>query len=250
MSNSTFRSYLGLATVAAILSSSLVVSPSVSAFTISGNTIQDITNKDIGQSFTISFNGKVSSTDTAGLSSEATLTIAGFETVTKLINGITKQFTEVKFDISLVNTSTGNVATSRTSSIGFDVSSPLVAATVAGIDANTPPLFTKANLNTKIFEGKPTEGIVDVCFSNNTNNCRGGQNGGVKTGEAKGSFSSSLYFDSSVKKIALDNFGVRYQSIDFANSKKFDDQSGSGYAVTVVPNGSKNWKDSKGSQYW
>ncbi len=247
MLNFSVRLGLGFATVSAILTSFLGISPSVSALTITGTSIADITTQDIGQFFTVSFGGQINGSNQDGLLSEAIFKVAGFETVNHVINGITKELTQVKFEVKLSNISTGSIVTSRTSAIGFDVSSDLVKATIAGIDATTQPLFSKAHLNDKLFEGNSPN--LDVCFSDNNNNCRGGQSGGVKTGET-GTFSTSLYFNSSVKKITLDNLGVRYQSIDLASTPKFDGSSGTGYAVKVVPNGSHDWADSKDSQYW
>jgi hypothetical protein len=241
------KSCLGIASLSAMLSFFSVVTPSASALSINGNNVENITSGDIGQSFAISFGGNISGKDRAGLSSEAILKLSGFETVTKVINGINKQVTEVKFDILLGNTSDKTIVSSRTSGFGFDVSQTLLGATITGIDSKTSPLFTKANLDSKLFEGKNDN--VDLCFSDNTNNCRGGASGGVTTGN-KGSFSTSFYLDSSVKKINLNNFGVRYQSIDLTSTTKFDGQSGTGYPLKVAPKGSKNWEDCKDSQLW
>ena len=241
------KSCLGIASLSAILSVFSVLTPSASAFNINGNNVENITSGDIGQSFTISFGGNISGNAQAGLSSEAILKLSGFETVTKVINGINKQVTQVKFDILLGNTSDKTIVSSRTSSFGFDVSETLLGATITGIDSKTSPLFAKANLDSKLFEGNNDN--LDLCFSDNGKNCRGGQNGGVTTSK-KGTFSTSFYLDSSVKQINLNNFGVRYQSIDLTSTKKFDGQSGTGYPLKVAPKGSKNWEDSKDSQFW
>lgn len=241
------KTCLSIASLATIFSCFSVVMPSASALTINGNTVAKITADDIGQSFAISFDGNIDGKEQTGLTSEATLRLSGFETVTKLINGKNQQVTEVKFDILLGNTSDKTIVSSRTSAFGFDVSQPLLGATITGIDAQTSPLFTKANLDSKLFEGN--KGNVSLCFSNNTNNCRGGQNGGVTTGN-QGTFSTSFYLDPSVKQINLNNFGVRYQSIDLTSTIKDDGQSGTGYPLKIAPKGSKNWADSQDSHMW
>lgn len=238
---------LGLATSLAVVASLSALTPSAGAWTIINNSVENITADDIDQAFTVVFGGEIDGKSQDGLSSQATFKLTQFETLTQIINGVMREFTQVTFDIFLSNTSSDLITSSRTSSLGFNVSSPILGVSIEGIDANNNPLFANANVNTKLFDGK--DGDVDLCFSDNRNNCRGGKSGGVKS-EETGSFSASLTLPPSVKTIVLNNFGVRYQSIDFADTKKFDDKSGTGHPVTVVPNGSKNWLDSKESYLW
>lgn len=247
MSKFVAKSFLGLATASIFFTGFSALTPSAGAFTIIGNSVENITADDLDESFTVFFGGQIDGKSQEGLSSEATFKLVQFETVTKKIKGVLQEFTQVTFDILLSNTSSDTISSSRTSSLGFDVSDPILGAKLAGTDANTAPLFSNANLNAKLFDGK--NGDVDLCFSDNRNNCRGGKSGGVKP-EEMGSFSTSFTLSPSAQKIALSNFGVRYQSIDFANTKKLEDESGTGYAVNVVPNGSKNWTDSKDSHLW
>ncbi|MBE9125790.1 MULTISPECIES: cistern family PEP-CTERM protein [unclassified Coleofasciculus] len=247
MSKFVAKSFLGLATASAFFAVFSALTPSVGAFKIIGNSVENITADDLEKSFIVFLGGQIDGKSQEGLSSEATFKLVQFETVTKKIKGVLQEFTQVSFDILLSNTSSNAISSSRTSSLGFDVSDPILDAKSAGTDASTAPLFTNANLSTKLFDGK--NGDVDLCFSDNRNNCRGGKNGGVKPKET-GSFSASFTLSPSAKEIALSNFGVRYQSIDLANTKKLDDESGTGYAVNVAPNGSKNWTDSKDSHLW
>ncbi|HBB30522.1 MAG TPA: hypothetical protein DDZ80_18355 [Cyanobacteria bacterium UBA8803] len=246
MPNIANQLILKLATLSAILTYFSFKTTSVLAFTLNGNTVQDITAADIGKSFTVSFGGQINGINQEGLSSQSIFKISGFQTVNKVIDGVTKQVNQVTLDIILGNTSSSNILSSRTSALGFNVSNPLLGATIQEIEANTKPLFANASLNSKLFNG--SDANVNLCFSDN-NNCRGGKSGGVTNGNS-GSFSTSFYVDSSVKKISLSNFGVRYQSIDFANTKTKEDESGTGYSVEVAPKGSYTWIGSQDSHLW
>ncbi|MGL5194053.1 MAG: cistern family PEP-CTERM protein, partial [Chroococcales cyanobacterium] len=66
-------------------------------------------------------------------------------------------------------------------------------------------------------------GDIDVCFTDG-NRCEGGGSGGVTTGNT-GRFQATLAFSGDVQSFALNNFGVRYQSID---GQTFAGDSGTG----------------------
>ncbi|MEQ9548333.1 MAG: cistern family PEP-CTERM protein [Coleofasciculus sp. G3-WIS-01] len=233
------NAFWGLAILSATTAFS-VTTPSATAITISGSSVQDISAADIGESFTVLFGGKIDGKETDGLLSKALFKVAGFETVTRMLNNITQQVTEIKFDVQLSNTSDPSILQSRTSGFGFDVSETLIGASVQAINEASNLLFQQANLDQKLLDGR--DGSVDVCYSDQKNNCRGGKSGGVTTGNV-GSFSTTLTLSSATKTIDLNNFGVRYQSIDLAGTKRIEDLSGTGYAVTVAPGGSKDWAE-------
>ncbi|WP_414574671.1 cistern family PEP-CTERM protein [Anabaena sp. CCY 9402-a] len=209
----------------------LVVMPSASAFTFSqGGGSVTITAADINKTFEINFNGNVSTQNVQGLSSTATFTFLGFNTIGSGSN----IKTEAKFDIILSNTSSDGI-TSRTSALGFDVSNTLL-----GIgNTNTSGSTRVSGLFTKDRSGAfPNHfGDVDVCFTNG-NNCKGGANGGVSTGDKAATFSPILAFTGNVSSFTLSNLGVRYQSINgksTIDNKTFNGDSGTGRGYYIAP---------------
>ncbi|MEA5511739.1 cistern family PEP-CTERM protein [Crocosphaera sp. UHCC 0190] len=170
-----------------------------SALTISNDSVTDITAADIGQSFTVKFNGNVATQDVAGLTSEATFTLVNFNNSGAL------------FSIALTNTSSGGIG-SRVSSLGFNTDPVLTGATSTGI-------FDIAVRNGAYPNGF---GPIGVCFKagGGTSNCQGGGGGGVPTGNT-GNFTVALNFAPGAlmppSSLSLSNFGVRYQSITGTN---------------------------------
>lgn len=215
--------FSALATVAV---ASVAFAPSAFAFIVSSNdTKVTLGANDVNQIFDVYFDGNVDRNNVSTLSSLATFKFLGFTTV----GSGTSAKTEAKFKINLSNTS-GSGITSRTSTLGFNTSS--------GSNLNINPVGTAANANgsgnTRVESGGLFSndrsgslpngfGNVDVCFTNG-NNCQGGGNGGVTTGN-KGSFTAILAFDRIIDSLDLDNFGVRYQSI---NGSGFNGASGTG----------------------
>lgn len=163
--------------------------------------------------FKVLFGGNIDQQNVPDLSSEATFHFLGFST-----SGNT---TKASFDVTLTNT-TASPLSSRVSGLGFDVSPDAQGGTVSGV-------FDKVVLGGSF----PNQfGAVDVCVNGgNGKNCQGGANGGVTTGSS--SFLLDLFFSGSVSQIVLDNFGVRYQSIDgkSVNGTKYKDASGTGVGV-------------------
>jgi hypothetical protein len=188
--------------VAAISSAGLTFmggTPAASGFVFNGYSVEDITADDVGQSFTINFDGNVERTQVDGLTSWAKFTLESFTD------------NQAIFDIDLENTSTGSI-TSRTSALGFDIDGATVSgATVSG------SLFADAHINDSLPNGF---GDIDVCFINNKNNCKGGggegNDGGVSTGEGVSTFTATVELTTTVESFAMSNFGVRYQSIEGA----------------------------------
>lgn len=186
----------------------LSIAPSASAFSLNGSSVTGITSSDVGKSFDINFDGNVATQNVAGLKSKATFTLSSFTGASAI------------WDIALSNISDSGIS-SRTSALGFDVSSLLSGGSSSG-------LFSKAKLDGSF----PNQfGGIDICFTNG-NTCQGGQNGGVSTGQT-GNFLATMNFANAVSSFDLSNFGVRYQSID---GNGFNGDSGTGRGTTVTDN--------------
>ncbi|MDP5338779.1 MAG: cistern family PEP-CTERM protein [Nodularia sp. (in: cyanobacteria)] len=208
-----FSGLLASAAIATGTVTTLAAAPSASAFTVKA--------EDIGKSFTVKFDGNVNENDVTGLSSEATFTFLGFNTVGSK--------TEAAFDVLLANTSNGGI-TSRTSALGFNVSEGLLGVGNPSGAGNTrvSGLFT----NDKSGSFPNQFGAIDVCFTRG-NTCQGGANGGVTTGNSA-SFSPTLALSGNVTEFTLSNFGVRYQSID-GNGFRGDSGTGRGTYYVAPP---------------
>jgi hypothetical protein len=165
-----------------------------SAFSISGGSVNNITASDLNSSFDVIFNGNVKETNVSGLSATANFKLTSFDTEEK----------KASFLVTLTNTSSDPILGSRISAIGFNSDPNLSAASVSPGGE-----FDKAHLNGSF----PNNfGAIEVCFTDG-NNCQGGQNGGVTIGET-GSFTANLTFNTpTFSSLTLNNFGVRYQSI-------------------------------------
>ncbi|MBF2067206.1 MAG: cistern family PEP-CTERM protein [Calothrix sp. C42_A2020_038] len=212
-----------LSALATVTLGTLAMAPSASAFIVSSNESKiTIGANDVNQVFDIFFDGNVDTKDVGGLSSQATFKFLGFTTVGTGAN----TRTEAKFDIKLFNTSSGGI-TSRTSALGFDTNIDLVGVGNTNGLGNTRVLSGGLFSNDRSGSFPNQFGGVDVCFTNG-NTCQGGSNGGVTTGN-NGSFTAILAFNGIVNSLDLDNFGVRYQSIDgINNGVTFRGASGTG----------------------
>lgn len=198
---------IGLSAVSTLGLAFLAGAPSASAFSLNGGSVTGITSADVGQSFELDFDGNVATQTVNGLKSKATFTLSSFSGTSAI------------WDIVLSNLSDNGIS-SRTSALGFDVSSVVSGGSSSG-------LFSKA----KTGGAFPNQfGDIDICFTNG-NTCQGGQNGGVSTGET-GNFTAALNFASAVSSFDLSNFGVRYQSIAGTNLGT----SGTGHGTTVNNN--------------
>jgi hypothetical protein len=148
----------------------------------------------VGESYTISFDGFVDSGPSLdGLSSQLQLTL------TSIVNGI------YNFDYSMTNTgATDDSVSSRVSSFAFNTDPAIVGAQSTGT-------FGFTTLDSNYPNGI---GTVDVCFKGaSTGSCAGGGSGGVFDGES-GTGSLSLDFGAAIASVTLDDFFVRYQSIE------------------------------------
>jgi hypothetical protein len=179
----TIRRILATATAIATLA---VASPALAdAITLDGS--------DIGQSFTLKYNGFADGQTITGLTGETTLTLTS-------IDG-----TSYNFDYSVTNT-TQNPVDSRISSFGFNTNPDISGATSTGT-------FSFVDTGGNVPNGL---GKIDVCFkAGGSSSCSG--SGGLTDGQT-GTGTLSLAFSSAPSSLTLSDFFVRYQSISGAGN--------------------------------
>lgn len=167
---------------------------------------------DVGESFTITYDGFVDNQTIDGLSAETVFTLTA-------VNGSTYEF-----DYAVTNT-TDQGLDSRISSFAFNTDPDISSASATG------------DYNFVVTDSKYPNGIgsVDVCFkAGGSNSCAGNKNG-VTAGET-GTGSLSLNFLTAPTSITLDDFFVRYQSITGAgNVTSASGQQTSSSGGTPVP---------------
>lgn len=148
----------------------------------------------IGTSATINFDGFVNGgASLPGLSSQLSLTLQS------IVNGV------YTFDYVLSNTgSTSESISSRVSSFAFNTDPNIVGASSTGT-------YNFTQLTSNYPNGI---GQVDVCFKGaDTGSCAGGGSAGVFDGQS-GAGTLALDFGGAIGGLMLDNFFVRYQSIE------------------------------------
>jgi hypothetical protein len=176
---------------------SILSASQAEAVTIGGAGVQ------ANQFFFVNYDGNVNQAAVDGLSAQAKFVFLGFTN--------TASKTTATFDIELQNTSGGGI-TSRVSALGFNVDPNITGGSVT----NTPgSSFTNPFTGVVLNSAFPNQfGNIDICFKGGQlNNCQGGTSAGVLTGQT-GAFRASLDFLPGLTAFNLDNFGVRYQSID------------------------------------
>ena len=145
---------------------------------------------DIGQDFTLNYDGFADGQPIDNLSASTTFTLTG-------ISG-----NNYTFDYSVTNT-TGSPLTSRVSSFAFNTDPNIVAASSTGA-------FAFTTLSSNYPNGI---GTVDVCFKDaSTGSCAGGGSGGLTAGQT-GTGTFTLSFSQPVGSLTLSDFFDRYQSI-------------------------------------
>lgn len=145
---------------------------------------------DVGQSFTVNYDGSVSGQNVTGLSGSATFKLTS-------VSG-----TAYAFDYSVTNTTSGGVG-SRISSFAFNTDPTISGASSTGA-------FAYTTLDSSYPNGV---GSVDVCFKDaQTGSCAGGGSGGLAKGDT-GTGTLTLSFAQPVNSLTLTDFFVRYQSI-------------------------------------
>jgi hypothetical protein len=149
---------------------------------------------DIGQAYTLGYDGFSNGTTINGLTGSTTFTLTG-------ISG-----NSYNFDYSVTNTSSAPISGSRISSFAFNTNPNIASASSTGA-------FAYTTLNSNYPNGI---GNVDVCFKDaSTGSCAGGGSGGLTLGQ-NGTGSFSLNFSQPVSSLTLSDFYVRYQSISGA----------------------------------
>lgn len=160
---------------------------------------------DIGNTFTLAYDGFANGSTIDGLSGSTTFTLTGVTA-----NSYT-------FDYSVTNTSAAPITDSRISSFAFNTDPTIASATGTGA-------FSYATLNSNY---PNAIGTVDVCFKDaQTGSCAGGGSGGLTIGQS-GSGSFTLGFSQPVSSLTLSDFFVRYQAISGTNNPP-SSASGSG----------------------
>ncbi len=160
----------------------------------SANIIQ-VDAGDIGQSYTINYDGFSDGNVINGLTGQTTFTLTG----------VTANRFDFNYDVR--NTSTDPIDTSRISIFGFNTDPNINGATATG-------LFNQ------ISTGNAPSGLgaIDVCFKGQQGGaCAGGGGVGVQAG-ASTSGTFSLSFVDALDSLTLSNFFVRYQSITGAGN--------------------------------
>lgn len=169
---------------------------------------------------TVNFNGLVENVETAGLTGAASFSFAG----ASFAGGETT----LLLDVILANTSGGDITDSIITAMGFDIDPDIIDA---GATPDGDPFDDDFQSNV-FFPGGPT---VEVCFSNHPMgaNCSGNNSGGGVAFGVSEVFQISLVFSGDITSdiVTLNNFAVRYQSID---SSTLDGASGYG-VMTDTP---------------
>ncbi len=173
-----------------------------------------------GTDFTVFFfDGYIDEVLTPGLTSEAKFT---------LLDNFNSNSNFANFGVTVTNTSDSSIFDRvRISGLGFNTDPELDKATITNQGSG---FKINAFLNSNVPQPPITGGKVDVCFTPG-NNCAGGGGKGIEIDQSY-SFQTRLDFKTLFgDSLKLDNFVVRYQSIDFKNSPKGE----SGVGVGTVP---------------
>jgi hypothetical protein len=151
-------------------------------------------------STTINYTGTIGTTVTSGLTAEQILNFLG-----STYNATTNQ-TVFQFTYQLTNTSSGDVTASRISNFGFSSDPLMASASATGLFNNA---VVSEDMNIPVFDFS-----ADACFnSNGPENCSGGGGGGLTIGQStSGSF--NLAYVGNISSVSLNDFFVRFQSIE------------------------------------
>lgn len=151
-------------------------------------------SNNIGESFTIDYNGFADGQTIDGLSATSTFTLTEVTDTT------------YTFDYAITNTS-GDGVDSRLSSFAFNTDPTISGASSTGDFGFTVTNSTYPN----------GIGSVDACFKGGRSGACAGNRGGVLNDQT-GTGSLTLTFTDPVSALTLDDFFVRYQSISGAGN--------------------------------
>jgi hypothetical protein len=150
----------------------------------------------------INYSGTVEDTLVSGLTAQQVLNFLG-----TTYNSTTNR-TVFRFSYELTNTSSSPITASRISGFGFSSTPMMAAATATGLFDNA---YVKQDTNVPVFDF-----TADTCFhSDSQKNCSGNGGEGVTMGQSTtGGF--TLSYVGNIASMTLDDFFVRYQSIEGA----------------------------------
>lgn len=170
---------------------SLVVTALLASATAANANIITVSAADIGNSYTVDYDGFTEGQVIGGLTGQTTFTLTG------------ATGTSYSFDYTVANTSADPIDASRISVFGFNTDPDIAGAGSTGefdraASGNVPSGF----------------GQVEVCFKGAGGpNCSGGGSAGVELGDST-SGTLTLDFADALSELTLSDFFVRYQSID------------------------------------
>lgn len=170
---------------------SLAVTALLASATAAQANVITVSAADVGNSYTVGYDGFTGGQTIDGLTGQTTFTLAG-------VTGNT-----YSFDYSVANTSSDPIDASRISIFGFNTDPDISSASATGefdtaASGNVPSGF----------------GQVEVCFKGAGGpNCSGGGSAGVEIGDST-TGSLTLDFADALTELTLSDFFVRYQSID------------------------------------
>ncbi|MCP4410271.1 MAG: cistern family PEP-CTERM protein [Gammaproteobacteria bacterium] len=201
-----------------------------------------INSADIGTSFTVDFTGDIDFEGTLGVQEVVGLTSeAIFTLVSVMDDGSPADSSLWVFDVSLENTSENPITGSRVTVLGMNLNPDLDPNDGSGVTGDFT-IFVEGPEN---FPNAMPD--VDICVKDGggLNNCTGGGGAGSGAGVDLGSTENfQLTIDIlgvTPLALTLDNFSVRYQSIDGAytdpdgNVINLAGDSGTGGGTTTVP---------------
>jgi hypothetical protein len=186
------RKLLAVAVLALLATSS-------NALTITATDVT-VTAADVGQSFTVDYDGFVNGGSVInGLTSSAVMSVVAVSS------------TSITLSVAITNTSSSPITGSRVSVFGFDTNPNVVSAAASGFFSGT---VVKSGLQLPSGFGS-----IEMCVKNGqTNNCSGGGGTGIAMG-ASGTTTLTLNFSSiGASGVTFSNFGVRYQSLSGAGN--------------------------------
>ena len=188
-----------ITTVATLFAAMAVATPAMAA-TIPFNPDGSVTvpsGTNIGDSFTVNFDGSENGSVIPGVTSSLTLTFEG-------VSG-----NNYLFDYLLTNTSSAPATSSSVTAFGFNIS-PNALLSSSSVDGTFQVVSS----------GQVSQGYnLEMCFKNGQgNNCAGSPgNQGVNMGDS-GSGTITLGFSSLPQSVTLSDYLVRYQAVNGSGS--------------------------------
>lgn len=178
------------------------------------------TAADVGETLVVNFDGNVEGNDVDGLSARISYTLTEYNTASDFVT----------FDVVIQNTSEDPITASRISAFGFDTDPNVISGTSTG-ELDNVLVDTDGNPPNQQFPNG--FGDIEVCIIDANNNCTGGGSSGIEFGETSPTFQLTLNFADLSTSLLVNNFGVRYQSINGAGLP--DGSSGTGNGEEPPP---------------